>query len=529
VNYAQPETPLTPDDVVAAVIQSAITESDGRERLRYDGIAGSNADTLLAIAGMPIEPSQALTLYNRWRAGLAKVGRLYDESWVRQALSESRLKLKYNDAIVDLADQFLGAADYIRFGVRDAYDDAVAKRDRTDEDFPATLGPTLRALGYRDEDARAAWRAHWELPSPTQAYEMLHRGLITKDDLADYLRQADYAPRWRPLLEAISYSPLTRVDVRRAYKLGVVTLDQVRQTYKDLGYDDTNADILAKFTAEDADTERRQERELLVGPIKAKALALYQDRRLTEANLRNVLANLGYATELVDRYIADIEFVRIADERNEISGAIKAAYVRGLRSRDDTINLLGLYGWESELVDELLTVWDVLRTTTELQPHQLQTRDLTKTEVVSAYSEGITTGEDARASLLALGYDDSEVATIIALADLKRSKAFTNERIENIHLNYLRGGYDASSASVALDQLGITAHRRQNLLMQWEVELARRTPDFTITQLEAMVKARVMPEDRAQQFLRDQGYTNEQQTYLLSWWLGKRQMAQQRG
>jgi hypothetical protein len=177
----------------------------------------------------------------------------------------------------------------------------------------------------------------------------------------------------------------------------------------------------------------------------------------------------------------------------------------------------------------LLTVWDVLRTTTELQPHQLQTRDLTKTEVVSAYSEGITTGEDARASLLALGYDDSEVATIIALADLKRSKAFTHERIENIHLNYLRGGYDASSASVALDQLGITAYRRQNLLMQWEVELARRTPDFTITQLEAMVKARVMPEDRAQQFLRDQGYTSEQQTYLLSWWLGKRQMAQQRG
>ena len=37
-----------------------------------------------------------------------------------------------------------------------------------------------------------------------------------------------------------------------------------------------------------------------------------------------------------------------------------------------------------------------------------------------------------------------------------------------------------------------------------------------------MIKAKVMDEATAQKYLEDQGYTRDQQTFLLSWWLGKR-------
>jgi hypothetical protein len=72
----------------------------------------------------------------------------------------------------------------------------------------------------------------------------------------------------------------------------------------------------------------------------------------------------------------------------------------------------------------------------------------------------------------------------------------------------------------------VNVTRKTNLLLKWERERAKVVPDFSVAQLEGMVKTKTMPEDVAQQYLADQGYTSEQQTYLLSWWLGKRVSAE---
>ena len=525
VNYNQPETPLSPAEVVAAIIQSAITETDGRERLRYDGIAGPNADALLAIAGEPLAPGQALELYNRWRAGLAKPGRTYDLEWVKQALAESALKNKYQDAITDLADNFLGAPDYIRMAVRDAFNDTVAARDGTDEDFPEVLSPLLQALGYRKEDAKAAWRAHWDLPSPTQAYEMLHRGLITEDQLADYLRQADYAPRWRPLLEKISYNPITRTDAKRAYKIKAPGFDEVRlkQAYKDLGYNDADADLLVEFTRQDVGEEAKQERELITGPVRTQALNMYRARRITEAELRKTLSSLGYGQDVTDRYVREIEFTRAVEQREDVAAALKSAYVKGLRSRDDTRTLLIQGGWPDDAVEDVLGPWDLLRQATELQPHQAAQRDLTQAQLVAAYADALLDRTEAFNRLLALGYDDTEAETLLALQDYKTTQEDLKARVENVRLNFLRYAYSEAEASTELTKLGLPVLRVRNLVMQYAREREKQTPDFSIATLEGMVKTGVMPEDVAAGYLERQGFLPEQRFYLLNWWLGRRQ------
>lgn len=525
VNYNQPETPLSPAEVVAAIIQSAITETDGRERLRYDGIAGPNADALLAIAGEPLAPGQALELYNRWRAGLAKPGRTYDLEWVKQALAESALKNKYQDAITDLADNFLGAPDYIRMAVRDAFNDTVAARDGTDEDFPEVLAPLLQALGYRKEDAKAAWRAHWDLPSPTQAYEMLHRGLITEDQLADYLRQADYAPRWRPLLEKISYNPITRTDAKRAYKIKAPGFDEARlkQAYKDLGYNDADADLLVEFTRQDVGEEAKQERELITGPVRTQALNMYRARRITEAELRKTLSSLGYGQDVTDRYVREIEFTRAVEQREDVAAALKSAYVKGLRSRDDTRTLLIQGGWPDDAVEDVLGPWDLLRQATELQPHQAAQRDLTQAQLVAAYADALLDRTEAFNRLLALGYDDTEAETLLALQDYKTTQEDLKARVENVRLNFLRYAYSEAEASTELTKLGLPVLRVRNLVMQYAREREKQIPDFSIATLEGMVKTGVMPEDVAAGYLERQGFLPEQRFYLLNWWLGRRQ------
>ena len=486
------------------------------------GLHPNYFDALYAANGQIPSIGQLLDLLNRTDGGEIRGGKQFPESYVTDALRESALKDKFIPDLMELRYQLLTASDYIRLAVRDVFSPETRKKFTLDDDYPTPLTRKFQAIGYSETDAKDLWAAHWELPSPTQVYEMLHRGKLPPGiSVEDYLRSADYAPAWRQALVDISYNPITRTDAKRMYKLNG-DFDALVQNFRNNGYNEQDAKALAEFTRQDVSLEVQQERELLVGPVKTAALAMYKARRISEDQVRQVLANLKYPKEVVDRFIADVEFVREADHREDVANALKSAYVKALRSRDDTIALLRKAGWDGEALDSLLETWDLLREVTELQPHQTASRDLTKAEIVTAYAERIIPPETASAQLVALGYDQSETETLLAMADFKARKAELDQEVENIHLNYLRGAVDPGTASVQLDNLGVNVTRKTNLLLKWERERAKVVPDFTVAQLEGMVKTKTMPEDIAQRYLADQGYTSEQQTYLLSWWLGKR-------
>jgi len=508
---------LSAAEAAAAVVGGQITPEKGFAYAARSGVPDADFRVMLDTAGTTLAPGQLLDLLNR---------REIDQTDVERFLRESSLKDKFIPLLLKLRFNLLGASDYIRFAVRDVFEADKRAKFTLDQDYPAILSDKLSRIGYSETDARDSWAAHWELPSPTQVYEMLHRGKLPPGiSVEDYLKSADYAPVWRQSLVDISYNPITRTDAKRMFKLRG-DFDALVQNFRNNGYNEQDAKDLAEFTREDASLETRQERELLVGPVKTSALAMYKARRISEDQLRQVLANLKYPKETVDRFIADIEFVREQDHREDIAAALKSAYVKALRTRDDTIILLRQSGWDGEALDQLLETWDLLRAVTELQPHQVATRDLTKAEIVSAYAERVIAPETATAQLLALGYDQSETDILLTMADLKARKAELDQEVENIHLNYLRGAVDPGTASVQLDQLGVNVTRKTNLLLKWERERAKVIPDFTIAQLEGMVKSKAMPEDIAQRYLADQGYTSEQQTFLLLWWLGKRVSAE---
>jgi len=500
---------LSPSETAAAVIQSYWERAKGVLNLANYGYTDEDAATLIDIQGEPLAPGQLLDLLNRGDV---------DEAFVRQGLNESRLKPKYNDALLKLRFQLLGASDYIRFAVREVFSPASRAALTLDEDYPAILTEKLRRIGYSEDDARDSWAAHWELPSPSQAYEMLHRGLITESQLDDYLKSADYAPVWRPLLKAISYDPLTRVDVRRAYKLGVVSLDDVKATYRSIGYDEKNAAILTEFTRVDADEERKQERELLVGPVKSSALAMYKARRIGEDQLRQTLADLKYPKELVDRFIADIDFVREQDHREDVAAAVKASYVKALRSRDDTVAILVKAGYSEAELAQLLETWDILREATELQPHQAAQRDLTKGEILQAFADDVYSEDQTRLAIAALGYDENESGAIVGHAVLVKQKKALADEVEVIHQETIAGGRSFDAASVALDGLGVPSTQKRLYLIKWGQERQKRIPDFPVALLEKLAAKNLLTTDAARFYLINQGYTEQQIGLLLALW-----------
>ena len=85
----------------------------------------------------------------------------------------------------------------------------------------------LLKAGLPEEQARNYWAAHWELPSAQMGYAMFQRRIIDHETLVMLLKSLDIMPFWRDKLIEMSYNPLTRVDVRRMYGLGVLSEEEV--------------------------------------------------------------------------------------------------------------------------------------------------------------------------------------------------------------------------------------------------------------------------------------------------------------
>jgi hypothetical protein len=491
---------------------------DPAELAKAFGLHPNYFEALYQANGQIPSVGQLLDLLNRQDGGAIRGATKYTEQYVRDAIRESALKDRYIDDILELRFQLLGATDYIRFAVRDVYDTVARQKLTLDQDFPTELAPKLRALGYSDTDAKDAWAAHWELPSPTQVYEMLHRGKLPPGvTVEDYLKSADYAPIWRQSLIDISYNPITRTDAKRMYKLRG-DFDALVANFRANGYNEQDARDLAEFTREDVSVEARQERELLVGPVKAKALAMYQSRRISAAQLRGTLAQLKYPSEVIDRFIADIDFVRESDRRDDVAAAVKGSYVKALRSKDDTVAILKKVGYTDEGISEVMEAWDILREATELQPHQEQTRDLTKAEILQAFSDDIYDEAQTRRAVAALGYDDAETNAIVQRVVLQKARKALADEVAVIHEEVLQGRTTFDAASIALDGLGVPATTKRLYLLRWGQEREKRIPDFPVALLEKLAGKQLLTTETAKYYMTAQGYTEDQQKLLLELW-----------
>lgn len=170
----------------------------------------------------------------------------------------------YNNLYKELAYQIPPVADIITMAVREAFTPDIAARFGQYQDLPSEYVKWVGKKGLSREWAERYWAAHWSLPSVQQGFEMLHRGVIGQSDMNMLMRALDIMPYWRDKLTEIAYRPLTRVDVRRMFALGVLEESGVNKAYKDIGYSEYNADLMTKFTVkytEAIETRKRESRE----------------------------------------------------------------------------------------------------------------------------------------------------------------------------------------------------------------------------------------------------------------------------
>lgn len=284
--------------------------------------------------------------------------------------------------ILDMAFFIPPVSDLITMAVREVFSPDIAERFGQFQDFPKDFAQFAAQQGITEEWARNYWAAHWALPSVQMGFEMLHRKVITQDDLELLLRSQDVMPFWRDKLIAISYTPLTRVDVRRMHKMGVLDDAAVKKAYQDIGYDDTNAELLLQFTKELSQPEEGATPEQLDELTRSAITNLYGAGTLGRNDAFELLQAIGVGSA------AAIIFLDMVDLRNEaeqrqaqtqlILDQAKAGIIRFSEARDQ-LNRLGLEALE---VERALTRLQAAQDATVRLPSTQQLDDMLRAGII---------------------------------------------------------------------------------------------------------------------------------------------------
>jgi hypothetical protein len=313
--------------------------------------------------------------------------------------------------------------------------------------------------------AKRYWRAHWNLPSPMQGYEMLHRLRpnrsdvpFTDKDLDTLLRISDYPKFFRERLKAISYQPYTRVDVRRMYQAGVLNEQDVYEAYLDLGYDEEHARNLTQFTIRqetgDADTKSERYKELTVSQI-------------------------------------------------------KQGYVKGVVSKDEAIERLKALRYQDDEVRIILQIWDTEAFVTKTPSYKSEYVSDIKGIVEKAYLKRLIGAEEFKRYLSKIGYRGGDISLMLEVLNYAMALEDMDMQVDLVHDLYVSGTIEYDDTVIRLSKLNLPAGMQGYLLDRWTLELQKRTKHLTETQYRAAYTMGLVTADDYRKFLKDSGYTDK--------------------
>jgi len=318
-----------------------------------------------------------------------------DLSELDRKLEKIGIHPEYTGLYKELAYQIPPVADIITMAVREAFTPEIAKRFGQYDDFPKDFEVWAARKGLSKEWAERYWAAHWSLPSPSQGFDMLHRGIITKDELDMLLRALDIMPFWREKLTGIAHRLLTRVDIRRMYGVGVLTEGEVYDAYMELGYNERDAKRMSDFTV----------KQILQTQSKftsSDVVAAYSKYMISRSEARSLLLDVGVKSENIDFVIKSAEYERDWKLTEDKISAIRNLYKKGVYTANTARAELLKLDMPAERVDVLMEQWYI-------EEKDKPARCWTTAQTLSFIDKGLITAERGRQELTNIGYNAEHI------------------------------------------------------------------------------------------------------------------------
>lgn len=235
--------------------------------------------------------------------------------------------------------------DLITMAVREVFTPEVARANGQFDDLPPDFVNWARQQGVSEQWAENYWAAHWQLPSPQMGFEMFHRQEIDEERLRGLMVALDIMPGWRDEMIAISYNPLSRVDVRRMHALGVLDDAAVEKSYRDIGYSPENAKLMLDFTKRYNEDEDLATLDIASDLTRSNIVGFYKDGIIDRTVALGLLLQAGINAIAAELFMQSADFdIERADRSGQI-GLILDKYkhrVFTFAEANDALNALNL-------------------------------------------------------------------------------------------------------------------------------------------------------------------------------------------
>lgn len=438
--------PISIDAAAQGYFKGATSLSGYFENARLGGVTQERAKVALEATRPLPTPGQVQEAFLRGEIDLSE----HDKLLTGYGFTKENI-----DLIKSLYLLIPGPSDLIRMAVREAFTPEIAEKFGQYEDYPVAFTQWAEKQGITKDWAERYWAAHWELPSPSMGFEMLHRGIIENQELTLLLRALDIMPYWRERLIKLSYNPLTRVDVRRMYQFGVIDENQVKRSYLDLGYDDEKASWLTEFTKRYSAPEDQTELDTFKAMAKTTYSQAYKRKIISREEYTAFLLSLKYHPDDVELLIQLDDFAMLQD-------------------------------------DKLFNLNDVRKDMRKL--------------ILNGYNEGLLEVSLAKSMLIDLGYDDNESEVELSVIDYNRSLLIKSMVVDAMHEQFTGFIIDEVQLHEVMGMFNFSGLEIDKLVETWNIEKAFRTKRPSLTDIRRFYTQGLITLDDFLNELRGQGY-----------------------
>jgi len=376
-----------------------------------------------------------------------------------------------------------GPSDLVRFAVREAFSPDLITLFGYNKEFPTQILDYMAKQGFdgstgmqipaqgttNDNQPRQGeatwtdlfWWSHWELPSLTQGYEMLHRlynqsdygpspYLVNNADfnsqtLEQLQRAQDIPDYWRGRLQAISYHSLNPSDAEILRREGKIDDAEHYHALRNAGYDDRTAKIVMK----------RAQHILTV----SDATSLYRHKAITPERAIEIIRNNGYSQQ-------DAQLILQKEIKPLTATDATYAFENNIIGEGRLLESFLQQGYQRREADTLVENAKLKKK----RSLGIDPGKVTKDWICSNYKIGTVSREKALELLTQQGFDEADAGTFIKNCELEMLSEQVATAVKHMRLAVLRGIMSLDEARTELTRVGINSFSILHHLENWRYE-----------------------------------------------------------
>lgn len=322
---------------IAIWLRNQFTDKELNERLSWLGFNDNDIDRLKSLTEIRFDPTNAIRLWRRFNTQWGK----YLDDLKQQGWNDERI-----EALKDATKEFPSLQDVINFYAKEAFEPDMIVRYGLGDEMPPYEGTLFEQLGVPSEVASMYWYAHWIHPAFREVTEMLHRGLITDEDVYQWYRVVEIPPYWRDKLTTLSWDLPNRIELRMMARYGLVDKSFLVEQLGMVGLHEEYRDVAADM--------------MLAMGIRTDLSTRFSKGWLTPETVKSELEASGLSAAVQERMyqwiIQNTGGDRIQSETNLTKSEIYTGVKKGVISWGEGIELLQDHNLTKEEAEFILQI-----------------------------------------------------------------------------------------------------------------------------------------------------------------------------